>query len=54
MKSLRATTAAGETVVFWLKQGWSDTTAILTNPRAVPDERFSRYVADRVASAKRC
>lgn len=63
MKFVNARSAYNLPVVFWLKQGWSNTRrysaiqfgmfADVTDPKAVPDSYFLTYVADRTASAKR-
>jgi len=62
MKFIQARDAAGGLVVFWLKQGWSDTrtySAIqfgmfseVNDPSSVPNDVFIDYVAARTSSAK--
>lgn len=62
MKFVNARSTFGDPVVFWLKQGWSNTRrycaiqfgmfADVTDPKAVPDSYFVSYVEDRTASAK--
>lgn len=62
MKFVDAKRADGTDVVFWLKQGWTDTRSFsaiqfgmfthVTEPRKVPDSVFVNYVAARSARAK--